>query len=121
MGIISREYVRQNYSPKTKILRNLSVLISADRFSFLITTPDNELLLLRNYDLSEFRLPPGSFSQFIMDLIHQDEQLKPRFEKVKIGALNKYSALVPEEIFEPEQALGYLRNLVKPPGQSSLM
>lgn len=121
MGIISREYGRQGYSPQINIERELSVLISADRFCYMVTDPRRELLFLRNYDLSEFRLPTQSYSHFIMDLIAQDEQLKPRFEQVKLGAINRYSTLIPEDLYEPEQALLYLKNLVTPPKSSALL
>lgn len=87
----------------------------------MITDPQKELLFLRNYDLSEFRLPSQSYASFIMDLVSQDEQLKPRFDIVKLGTLNRYSTLVPEDLYEPEQALLYLKRLVSPPKTSALM
>lgn len=120
MGKIDFEIKEENFVQKYTDTYNLSILVGVDRFSFLVSDPQENLLLLRSYALPENIKVLGNIGESIKDIYINDEVLKQSFHQVKIAILNQKSTLVPTELFDGEQKEIYLENVVQYPSSDTV-
>jgi len=104
LGIIEREYISVFYTEYDNKIKDLSLLIGNDGFSFAIFSANKELLALREYRYSE----EGDQKE-CLSIINQDRLLKSIFRKTNIGTGGSGNALIPSKLFDQRYPERYLR------------
>ncbi len=103
MGIINRDYIAAANAANENKIKDLSLLIGNDGFSFAIFSQEKELLALRDYRFSEENKLDDCLST-----INKDNLLKSIFQKVNIATDSKTSALVPTKLYDQRFPERYL-------------
>lgn len=115
MGKIDFEVQEDNFVKKYTQTYDLSILIGMDRFCFMVSDPQQNVLLLRNYTFSEENSRMSSLEAELKELYISDKILKLAFKRVRIGLVHDKNTLVPKGMFEKETASTYLENVVSYP------
>ncbi|MFN7116397.1 MAG: DUF3822 family protein [Saprospiraceae bacterium] len=97
--IVEDQFVRQ-ISPQNE----LSILLGVDSLSYMISSPQRQALLLRDFQLTDGQ------SAFL-DLIAQDEYLHAAYRAVRIAAVSPFFTLVPERLYNPDEKSVYLQDM----------
>jgi len=103
LGVIEREYISDAYAENGNKIKDLSLLIGNDGFSFAIFSGKAELIALRAYRFTE-----NDKLEDCLASISQDQLLKSLFRKCSIGTNSKSSALIPSKLYDnrfPERYL----------------
>ncbi len=98
--IIEDQFVRQ-ISPQNE----LSILLGVDSLSYMITNPQRQVLLLRDFQLTNGQ-------QDFFDAVAQDEYLHAAYQKVRIAAVSSIFTLVPERLYNSAENRVYLQDMV---------
>ncbi|MEM9822848.1 MAG: DUF3822 family protein [Bacteroidota bacterium] len=112
MGKVSFEVQEDNFVKKYTQTYDLSILIGVDRFCFLVSDPQQHLLLLRNYVIGEDALTIGSLEDAIKEIYISDKVLKLAFKRIRIGLMHEKNTFVPKALFDKDQQQKYLTNVV---------
>jgi hypothetical protein len=107
--MISLDVIEDSFIRKNANLYDLSALIGADRFSFLVLDKNQNVIVLRSYSLEEDK----DAKSFIRKTYLQDEILKLNFASVKVAVNNSKHTLIPAEFFDEEEKPIYLENMVE--------
>ncbi len=113
MGTVNFEIVESNFVKKYTDTYDLSILVGMDRFSFLVSDPQQNILLLRSYAFASGITGLDKLSDSLKEIYISDELLKQSYQTVRIGILDQRSTLVPSDLFDPEQKEVYLKNVVE--------
>ncbi len=106
--MISLDLIEDNFIKKNATLYNLSALIGADRFSFLVLDKNQNVVVLRSYIFEANK----DIKSFIRKTYFQDEILKLDFASVKIAVNNSKHTIVPSALFDDKYKSAYLENIV---------
>ena len=112
MGTVDFEIVENNFIKKYADTYDLSILVGMDRFSFLVSDPQQNILLLRSYPFAPEIKDLGELSNPLKDIYINDELLKQTYRTVRIGILNQKNTLIPSDLFVADQKEVYLKNIV---------
>ncbi len=112
MGTVNFEIVENNFVKKYADTYDLSILVGMDRFSFLVSDPQQNILLLRSYPFTPNIKGLGELNDPLKDLYINDELLKQSYRSVRIGILNQKNTLIPSDLFAPDQKEVYLKNII---------
>lgn len=93
---------------------NLSVLLGADRLSYLITNAENKVLGLRSYKFAGLLHP-------IEHLLKEDVIFNSSYGTTKVGVFSKQFTLVPTALYEADTQKSYLETLVQLPEQAAVL
>lgn len=110
---ITHNIFEEDFNKQLAHTYNLSVLVGADRLSYLIAS-HQQLLALRTYKFSQAALAQNGKSP-IQQLLVEDSVLREKFRTVKIGLISNKFTLVPNSLFKEDSAEVYLNNSVKVP------
>jgi len=83
-----------------------------DRFSFLVSDPQQNILLMRSYAFVPEVEALTQLSDSLKNIYIDDEILKQPYRTIKVGLLNQRNTLVPTELFDPDKKEVYLKNIV---------
>ena len=83
------------------LYKEISIQVSLNGFSFLITTPEKRGLAFRYYDFKGVFLVDELIRR-AADILQNDELLGYSFAKTRIVYLSQKSTLVPEAYFDPD-------------------
>ncbi len=112
MGKVNFEIFENNFVKKYTDTYDLSILIGMDRFSFLVSDPQQNILLLRSYAFPPRTTGFDKLNNSLKDIYISDELLKQPYKSIKIGILNQRTTLVPSDHFDVNQKEVYLKNMV---------
>ncbi len=112
MGTVNFEIVENNFVKKYTDTYDLSILVGMDRFSFLVSDPQQNILLMRSYAFVSGMSGLNQISDALKDIYINDELLKQPYRTVKLGILNQRNTLVPSDLFVAEKKEVYLKNVV---------
>ena len=112
MGKVNFEIVENNFVKKYADTYDLSILVGMDRFSFLVSDPQQNILLLRSYPFTPEIKKLGELSNPLKDIYINDELLKQTYRSVRVGILNQKNTLIPSDLFVTDQKEIYLKNIV---------
>lgn len=86
---------------------NVSILLGIDRFYYLISDAQQQILVLRGYQLpQEVNLPV--FQQLLLE----DAFLRESFKQCTIGIVSARFSLIPTSLFDAKSARDYLQMMV---------
>lgn len=91
-----------------------------DRFSFLVSDPQQNILLLRSHGFAPDIPGLDQLSGPLRNLYINDELLKLSYRSVKVGILNQKSTLVPSDLFLVDKKAVYLQNVVPDLGEDNI-
>lgn len=83
-----------------------------DRFSFLVSDPQQNVLLLRSHSIAPHVKSLELLGDHLKNLYIKDEILKQTYRSVKIGLLNQKNTLVPSDLFVADKKEVYLKNII---------
>lgn len=86
---------------------NLSILLGVDRLSYLISDAQQQILVLRVYKLPESPNPSA-----LQQLLLEDALLRTSFKQCTLGVFSTRFSLVPNTLFDKENAQEYLQMMV---------
>lgn len=86
---------------------NLSILLGVDRLSYLISDAQQQILVLRIY-----QLPKHNGATALQQLLLEDALLRSSFNKCTIGVCSARFSLVPSALFDEGKAEEYLQTMV---------
>jgi hypothetical protein len=91
---------------------NLFVLIGANRLSYFITSPKQEIILqaVENFE-----------NEVLSSFFEHERYFNLNFDTVKVGFVTPYSTLVPNMIYQESAAATYLENSFRVPHQHYLL
>ena len=112
MGKIIREVKEDNFVKRYTNSYDLSVLIGLDRFSFLVSDTQHNLLFLRSYTYNEEYLQIAGLKPAIEDIFNSDNILKSSFKRTTIGIINSKTTMIPAPWFHENFTVDYLANMV---------
>ena len=112
MGKVDFEVQEDNFVKKYTQTYDLSILIGVDRFCFLVSDPQQNLLLLRNYSIGEDAGVISSLENALKEIYISDKVLKLSFKRVRIGLVHEKNTLVPISYFDKDHKSTYLHNVV---------
>ena len=112
MGTVNFEIIENNFVKKYADTYDLSILIGMDRFSFLVSDPQQNILLLRSYPFPPQNKGLGELSNSLKDIYINDVHLKQSYRSVSVGILNQKNTLIPSDLFVTDQKEVYLKNIV---------
>jgi len=107
--MISLDFIEDSFIKKNANLYDLSALIGAGRFSFLVLDKDQNVIVLRSYSFEENE----NFKSFFRKTYLKDEILKLNFASVKVAINNSKHTLVPTIFFDENEKATYLRNMAE--------
>ena len=107
--MISLDVIEDSFIRKNANLYDLSALIGADRFSFLVLDKNQNVVVLRSYSLEENK----DAKSFIRKTYLQDEILKLNFSSVRVAVNNSKHTLVPSALFDEKEKNTYLEYMVE--------
>lgn len=107
--MISLDFIEDSFLKKNATTYNLSVLIGADRFSFLLLDKNQNVVVLRSYSLEEGQDIKTIFRKTYL----QDEILKLNYASVKVAVNNAKHTLVPSSLFDSKEMTTYLEKMVE--------
>ncbi|MCP4438932.1 MAG: DUF3822 family protein [Aureispira sp.] len=110
---ITHNIFEEDFNKQLAHTYNLSVLVGADRLSYLIAS-QKQVLAIRTYKLATSPLNQNAKSP-IQQLLVEDSVLREKFRSIKIGIVSNKFTLVPNSLFEEESAEIYLNTSVKIP------
>lgn len=93
------QFVRQ-ISPQNE----LSILLGVDSLSYMITNPQRQVLLLRDFQLTD--------ENALSEALAQDEYLHAAYQKVRIAILSSIFTLVPERLYNDAENPVYLQDMI---------
>ena len=106
MGV--RTSITENeFQQKDNHQQELSLLLGADSFLYGITDQNQQLLALRDVQLSDRERPHRSFRQ----LLDTDDLLQREYRQVNVVWTDRRSTLVPRHLFEADHPITYLEHL----------
>jgi len=100
------EIVEDQFAKQISPQNELSILLGLDSLSYMITNPQRQILLLRDY-----QLPADNGQTDYNDTITQDEYLQAAYRKVRVAAVAPPFTLVPERLYNPEEKRTYLQEI----------
>jgi len=106
--MISLDVIEDSFIRKNANLYNLSALIGADRFSFLVLDKNQNVIVLRSYNFEENK----DIKTFLRKTYLQDEILKLNYASVRVAVNNSKHTLVPAVLFDEKEDAIYLKNVV---------
>ncbi|MFK7797165.1 MAG: DUF3822 family protein [Aureispira sp.] len=86
---------------------NLSILLGVDRLSYLISDAQQQILVLRVY-----QLPKNNSVTALQQLLIEDTLLRASFSQCTIGVCSARFSLVPNALFDEGKAEDYLQTMV---------
>lgn len=106
MAHLIAEY--KNNNSHDFLTENCELLILSENryFTYAVLTTSGNFELLREYKLGD----EENFTEFHEGVLRMDPFLNKSFARVNIGISNKRLVLVPEVIFDPNQAVHFLEN-----------
>ena len=107
--MISLDVIEDSFIRKNANLYDLSALIGADRFSFLVLDKNQNVIVLRSYSLEENK----DAKSFIRKTYLQDEILTLNFASVRIAVNNSKHTLIPSALYSEKEKETYLENMVE--------
>lgn len=107
--MISLDFIEDSFLKKNATTYNLSVLIGADRFSFLLLDKKQNVIVLRSYSLEESQ----DIKTFFRKTYLQDEILKLNYASVKVAVNNAKHTLVPSSLFDSKEMITYLEKVIE--------
>ena len=107
MGVIATDIIEDNFVKKDTPLYNLSVLIGADRFSYVVTDGANHLLALKTYSFDSSK-DASVVRREIQDIFIEDATLTLPYNNVIVGLSNHITTLVPNHLFDEKNTATYL-------------
>ncbi len=124
MGKLSVDIIEDNYLNKSAAAaNNLSILIGVDRFAYLVSTPDHQVLALREYERESDISTASKQEQkaislpFLEKICAGDAHLGASFARIHVAWSNPFTALVPKRLYDDEHKATYLQYLVSPEGE----
>lgn len=91
---------------------SLFVLIGANRLSYFITSPDNQVLVQETQPIED---------ETLTNIFKKNTYINQNFVDVKVGFISPYSTLVPNLIYKETAATSYLENSFRIPQQHYLL
>ncbi|MCH2023128.1 MAG: DUF3822 family protein [Saprospiraceae bacterium] len=82
---------------------DLSILMGKDRFSYVISNQQKQVLSLRAYHLSD-----DKSQSFLKQLLLEDSIIRNKFRTVKVGVFSPRFSLLPLDLFDASEATSYL-------------
>ena len=86
---------------------NLSILLGVDRLSYLISDAQQQILVLRVY-----QLPKEGHATALQQLLVEDALLRAPFNQCTIGVCSARFSLVPSALFDQDKTAEYLQTMV---------
>ncbi len=107
--MISLDFIEDSFIKKNANLYDLSALIGAGRFSFLVLDKNKNVIVLRSYSFEE----KENIKSYFRKTYLQDEILKLNFASVKVAVNNSKHTLVPSNLFDENEKAAYLENMAE--------
>ena len=107
--MISLDLIEDKFIRKNANLYDLSALIGADRFSFLVLDKDQNVIVLRSYNLDQ----SADSKSFIRKTYLQDEILKLNFASSKVAVNSAKHTLIPSAFYDDNEKATYLESMVE--------
>src|SRR5690606_42042156 len=102
--MINLDLIEDNFLKKNAAFYDLSAIISAEGFSFLVVDQKQNVIALRSYS----REKNTDIKTFITNTYRQDDIVKLKFSSVKIAVNNSRHTLVPAVFFDEKYLPVYL-------------
>jgi len=109
LGTLSFELLDQKFSKDATSTYDLSLLTGGNHFSYVVTSPQQQVLLLRNYVIKKGHEQDFRFQ--IQALLKQDENLRQAYRTSRFGVFNEVFSLIPQRLFQVEKQSSYLSHL----------
>ncbi len=112
MGKIITDIQEYSFSKKSTQTYNLSLIVSLDRLSYLISDNQQNILVLRS---TRFDLKPGEFSKLktvLKEDFLNDNILSANFASIRIGIQNNSFTLIPSKLFTSGKEATYLDAMI---------
>ncbi len=106
--MISLDFIEDSFIKKNATLYDLSALIGADRFSFLVLDQKQNVIVLRSYNIEE----NADIKAFFRKTYLQDEILKLNFGSIRVALNSSKHTLVPSILYNQKEKATYLQNMV---------
>lgn len=100
------ELVEDQFAKQISPQNELSILLGSDSLSYVITNPQRQILLLRDYQLTT-----NTGQVDYANAIEQDEYLRAAYRNVRVAAVSPLFTLVPERLYNPEEKRTYLQEI----------
>lgn len=104
---LTHNIVEEDFQRSQTSTYDLSILLGVDRLSYLVSDAQQQLLALR-----EYQLPLNNQTTVLQQLLLDDQLLQSHFNSTTVGLFSTRFTLLPEALFEPDQAQRYLQTLV---------
>ncbi len=106
--MINLDLIEDNFLKKNAAFYDLSAIISAEGFSFLVVDQKQNVIALRSYSLEK----NTDIKTFITNTYRQDDIVKLKFSSVKIAVNNSRHTLVPAVFFDEKYLPVYLERMM---------
>lgn len=101
---LTHNIVESDFNKSLTDTYNLSILLGVDRLSYLISDAQQQILVLRVY-----QLPKENNKPVLQQLLLEDALLKAPFKQCTIGVYSTRFSLVPMVLFDKDNARAYLQ------------
>lgn len=100
------DLIEDQFAKQISPQNELSILLGVDSLSYMITNPQRQILLLRDYQLT-----PDSSQTEYANVVKQEEHLQAAYKKVHVAAVSPIFTLVPERLYNPTEKRAYLQEI----------
>ena len=112
MGKISFEILEDQFLVNSTPLYNLSILVGIDRFSYLISSNQHQVLVLKTYTyLKQTEDDIANIKSELHDIFLEDKLLQLTYQKTRIACWHAKNTYVPNRLFQEENKASYLEKM----------
>ncbi len=103
--------IEDSFSKKYTANYDLSILAGMDRFSFVISDQQSNLVALKSYAFYESQTDISLVAK-LREVHQQDELLKLPYNNIKVAVVNAANTFIPDRLYDDKSPEVYLENMV---------
>lgn len=111
--MIALEIIEDLFNKKSTSSYNLSMLLGMNRFSYLITDQQQQVVALVAHDFDQKVNSNIDVIESLKKLFVEDQYLKLPYSSYKLALVSPTSTLIPTKLFKDEHKADYLANIIR--------
>jgi len=120
LGKISLDLLEDKFLKSSTVTYDLSILINMDRFSFMISDTQQNVLALKVYELNALNEYTSAYKDELQKVFIADAYLKLPYQQVRVAIGHSNNVFVPNNLYHPGHKQTYLSHLTHLPKEATI-
>jgi len=118
--MIALEIIEDQFNKKSTSSYNLSMLLGMNRFSYLVTDQQQQVVAVVTHDYDQKMNSTIDVVESLKKIFVEDQYLKLPYNAYKLALVSPTSTLIPTGLFKEEHKADYLTNIIRLEKQDSV-